>query len=115
ISFGADRIYDVLTQLELFPESFSHTTELLFVNFGERETDYLLPLVAQLRREGICCELYPEAAKMKRQLSYADSNRIPWVAMVGENEIKEGTVTLKNMQSGEQKSVPPGELAKMIR
>lgn len=115
ISFGADRIYDVLTQLELFPESFSHTTELLFVNFGERETDYLLPLVAQLRREGICCELYPEAAKMKKQLSYADSNHIPWVAMVGENEIKEGTVTLKNMQSGEQKSVPPGELAKVIR
>lgn len=115
ISFGADRIYDVLTQLELFPESFSHTTELLFVNFGERETDYLLPLVAQLRREGICCELYPEAAKMKKQLSYADNNRIPWVAMVGENEIKEGTVTLKNMQSGEQKSVPPGELAKVIR
>jgi histidyl-tRNA synthetase len=115
ISFGADRIYDVLTQLELFPESFSHSTELLFVNFGEREVNWLLPLVAQLRRDGICCELYPEAAKMKKQLSYADSNRIPFVAMVGENEMKEGTITLKNMQSGEQKSITPDEMARAIR
>lgn len=115
ISFGADRIYDVLTQLELFPESFSHTTELLFVNFGEREADWLLPLVAQLRRDGICCELYPESAKMKKQLSYADSNRIPFVAMVGENEMKEGRITLKNMQSGDQTSVAPDEVAAIVR
>ncbi len=105
----------MLTQLELFPESFSHSTELLFVNFGEREVDWLLPLVAQLRRDGICCELYPEAAKMKKQLSYADCNRIPFVAMVGENEMKEGTITLKNMQTGEQKSVTPDALMKAIR
>jgi histidyl-tRNA synthetase len=71
--------------------------------------------VAQIRREGICCELYPEAAKMKKQLSYADSNRIPYVAMVGENEMKEGRITLKNMQSGEQTSVTPDELTKAIR
>ncbi|MDD3980332.1 MAG: ATP phosphoribosyltransferase regulatory subunit, partial [Proteiniphilum sp.] len=115
ISFGADRIYDVLTQLELFPESFSHTTELLFVNFGEREADWLLPLVAQLRRDGICCELYPESAKMKKQLSYADSNRIPFVAMVGENEMMEGRITLKNMQSGDQTSVAPDEVAAIVR
>jgi histidyl-tRNA synthetase len=105
ISFGADRIYDVLSQLNLFPESFAHSTDLLFVNFGEREADYLLPIVTQLRQAGICCELYPEAAKMKKQLTYADNNRIPYVAMVGENEMKEGVITLKNMRTGEQKSV----------
>ena len=105
ISFGADRIYDVLHQLNLFPESFSHSTDLLFVNFGEREAEYLLPIVSQLRQKGICCELYPDAAKMKKQLSYADNNHIPFVAMVGENEMKEGVITLKNMRTGEQKSV----------
>ena len=105
ISFGADRIYDVLSQLGLFPESFAHSTDLLFVNFGEREADYLLPIVTQLRQTGTCCELYPEAAKMKKQLSYADNNHIPFVAMVGENEMKEGVITLKNMRTGEQKSV----------
>ena len=105
ISFGADRIYDVLSQLNLFPESFAHSNDLLFVNFGEREADYLLPIVTQLRQAGICCELYPEAAKMKKQLTYADNNRIPYVAMVGENEMTEGVITLKNMRTGEQKSV----------
>ena len=105
ISFGADRIYDVLSQLGLFPESFAHSTDLLFVNFGEREADYLLPIVTQLRQTGICCELYPEAAKMKKQFSYADNNHIPYVAMVGENEMKEGVITLRNMRTGEQRSV----------
>ena len=115
ISFGADRIHDVLNQLNLFPESFAQDTDLLFVNFGEREADYLLPVITQLRRAGISCELYPEAARMKKQLSYADSNHIPFVAMVGENEMKEGTITLKNMQTGEQKSVTPDEVALIIR
>ncbi len=115
ISFGADRIHDVLNQLNLFPESFVQDTDLLFVNFGEREADYLLPVITQLRRAGISCELYPEAARMKKQLSYADSNHIPFVAMVGENEMKEGTITLKNMQTGEQKSVTPDEVALIIR
>jgi histidyl-tRNA synthetase len=114
ISFGADRIYDVLSQLNLFPESFAHATDLLFVNFGEREADYLLPVITQLRRAGICCELYPEAAKMKKQLSYADSNHIPFVAMVGENEMKEGKITLKNMRSGDQKSISPHEIRSAI-
>ncbi len=115
ISFGADRIYDVLSQLNLFPESFSHSTDVLFVNFGEKEADYLLPLVTRLRREGICCELYPEAEKMKKQLSYADSNHIPYVAMVGENEMKEGQIGLKNMLSGEQKNVTLQELLQEVR
>jgi histidyl-tRNA synthetase len=105
----------VLNQLNLFPESFAQDTDLLFVNFGEREADYLLPVITQLRRAGISCELYPEAARMKKQLSYADSNHIPFVAMVGENEMKEGTITLKNMQTGEQKSVTPDEVALIIR
>lgn len=102
ISFGADRIYDVLHQLNLFPESFTHTTDLLFVNFGEKEGAYLLPMMQQLRSAGIRCELYPDTAKMKKQMSYADSNHIPFVAIVGENEIKEGKITLKNMETGEQ-------------
>jgi histidyl-tRNA synthetase len=114
ISFGADRIYDVLNQLNLFPESFAQDTDLLFVNFGEKEADYLLPVVTQLRRAGISCELYPEAAKMKKQLSYADSNHIPYVAMVGENEMKEGTITLKNMLSGDQKSLSLNEVKEEI-
>ena len=115
ISFGADRIYDVLSQLNLFPESFAHATDLLFVNFGEREADYLLPVIRQLRLAGICCELYPEAVKMKKQLSYADSNHIPFVAMVGENEMKEGKITLKDMRSGDQKSISPNEVGNEIR
>ena len=105
ISFGADRIYDVLTDLNLFPDNFSHSTDLLFVNFGEKEADYILPLITEMRKTGIRCELYPESAKMKKQLSYADNNKIPYVALIGENEIKNSSVTLKNMISGEQKTV----------
>lgn len=103
ISFGADRIYDVLNQLNLFPENFTHTTDLLFVNFGEKEAAYLLPLMQQLRSAGIRCELYPDTAKMKKQMSYADSNHIPYVAIVGEKEMEEGKITLKNMETGDQK------------
>ncbi len=110
ISFGADRIYDVLHHLDLFPKTATHASDVLFVNFGEKEQDYLQPVVMQLRRSGICCEIYPEAAKMKKQMSYADNNRIPFVAIVGENEIKEEKITLKNMQSGEQKSLAVNEL-----
>jgi hypothetical protein len=84
----------------------------LFVNFGEREANYLLPMITQLRRTGICCELYPGAAKMKKQLSYADRNHIPFVVMVGENEMKEEKITLKNMQSGDQKSISQNEVRK---
>lgn len=115
ISFGADRIYDVLNQLNLFPESFEQTTELLFVNFGEEEADYLFPVISQLRRAGICCELYPDKAKMKKQLSYADSNHIPFVAMAGENEMKESLITLKIMNTGEQESLPINSLEATLR
>ena len=105
ISFGADRIYDVLTDLDLFPNNFSHSTDLLFVNFGESESDFILPLITKMRKAGVRCELYPESAKMKKQLSYADNNKIPFVALIGANEIKNSSVTLKNMISGEQKTV----------
>lgn len=114
ISFGADRIYDVLTDLDLFPEDFSHSTDLLFVNFGEKESEFILPLITNLRNSGIRCELYPEASKMKKQLSYADNNKIPFVALIGENEIKNSSVTLKNMLSGEQKTVSINELKDSI-
>lgn len=115
ISFGADRIYDVLQQLDLFPESFTHTTDLLFVNFGDKEAAYLLPIMRQFRGAGIRCELYPDTAKMKKQMSYADSNHIPFVAIVGENEMKEGTITLKNMASGEQKQASLQETINEIK
>lgn len=115
ISFGADRIYDVLNQLNLFPEDFTHTTDLLFVNFGEDETAYLLPSIHELRNEGIRCELYPDTSKMKKQMTYADNNHIPYVAIVGENEMKEGKITLKNMESGEQKLVSVPEIILEIK
>jgi histidyl-tRNA synthetase len=114
ISFGADRIYDVLNQLDLFPGNSTYSTDLLFANFGDREASYLLPILTQLRGKGISVEIYPEAAKMKKQLSYADSNRIPFVALVGENEIKEGKITLKEMKSGEQTSVTVAELVQKL-
>ena len=94
ISFGADRIFDVLNQLDLYPADSLQTTQLLFVNFGAREEAYLLPLIAKVRAAGIRTELYPEAAKMKKQMSYADTKKIPFVALVGENEIEAGKVNL---------------------
>lgn len=103
ISFGADRIFDVLNQLDLYPKDSIQNTKVLFVNFGEKEEEYILPLIAKMRRENISAEIYPEAAKMKKQMSYANSNNIPFVAIVGENEIAEQKLTLKNMVSGEQK------------
>ena len=111
ISFGADRIFDVMTQLDLFPEDANTTTRILFVNFGEKEECFCLPLLRQLRNEGINAEIYPEAAKMKKQMTYADRKKIPFVALVGENEIKEGTVSLKNMSTGEQANIKTDELA----
>ena len=110
ISFGADRIYDVLNQLDLYPEDASFGTQLLFVNFGEAEAAYVLPVLAKVRAAGIRAEIYPDSAKMKKQMSYANAKAIPFVAIVGENEMNEGKVTLKNMETGEQKSVTPEEL-----
>jgi len=102
ISFGADRIYDVLNQLELYPETSVEQTKILFVSFGEKELMYSLPWLNSLRAKGINAEIYPEPAKMKKQMSYADNKKIPFVAIVGETEMNEGKVMLKNMKTGEQ-------------
>ena len=113
-SFGADRIYDVLNQLDLYPKEAVNGTQLLFVNFGEAEAAYVLPVLAQVRAAGIRAEIYPDAAKMKKQMSYANAKMVPFVAIVGENEMKEGKVMLKNMTSGEQSLVTPDELVAAI-
>ena len=110
ISFGADRIYDVLNQLDLYPKETVNATRLLFVNFGEAETAYVLPILAKVRAAGIRAEIYPDSAKMKKQMSYANAKAIPMVAIAGENEMNEGKVTLKNMATGEQRSMTPEEL-----
>ena len=114
ISFGADRIYDVLNQLDLYPKEAVNGTQLLFVNFGEAEAAYVLPVLAQVRAAGIRAEIYPDAAKMKKQMSYANAKMVPFVAIVGENEMREGKVMLKNMRSGEQSLVTPEELVAAI-
>ena len=110
ISFGADRIYDVLNQLDLYPKEVSTATQLLFVNFGEAEAAYALPALAACRRAGIRTEIYPDAAKMKKQMQYANAREIPFVALAGETEMAAGTFTLKNMQTGEQTAVTTEQL-----
>lgn len=110
ISFGADRIYDVLNQFDLYPKDASAGTQVLFVNFGEAETAYVLPILAKVRAAGISAEIYPDSAKMKKQMSYANAKAVPFVAIVGENEMQEGKVTLKNMATGEQALITPDEL-----
>lgn len=115
ISFGADRIFDVMNQLDLFPKDTTATTQILFVNFGEQEESYCLPLLKRLRDNGINTEIYPEAAKMKKQMGYADKKGIPFVALVGENEMQNNTVTLKEMQSGQQESVSIEILIEKLR
>jgi len=114
ISFGADRIYDVLNQLDLYPETSMEQTKILFVSFGEKELMYCLPLLNALRSKGINAEIYPEPAKMKKQMSYADNKRIPFVAIVGETEMKENKVMLKNMKTGEQSLTTLEELAELV-
>lgn len=114
ISFGADRIYDVLNALDLYPKEAVTSTQLLFVNFGEKETAYCLPLVAKARQAGIRTEIYPDSSKMKKQMSYANAKGIQYVAIAGENEIAEGKVMLKNMVSGEQQMVDADEMLKTI-
>lgn len=110
ISFGADRIYDVLNQLDLYPKEAVNGTQLLFINFGEKETAYCLPIAAKARQAGIRTEVFPDSAKMKKQMSYANAKQIPFVALAGENEINEGKVTLKDMTTGEQMLVTADEL-----
>ncbi|MBR5608434.1 MAG: histidine--tRNA ligase [Bacteroidaceae bacterium] len=114
ISFGADRIYDVLNQLELYPEEVTTATQILFINFGEKETEYCLPILSDLRAAGIRAEVYPDAAKMKKQMQYANVKAVPFVALVGENEMSAGMVTLKNMTTGEQQMVPAAELLSLL-
>lgn len=106
ISFGADRIYDVLNALDLYPKETINSTQILFINFGKKETAYCLPLVNEARSHGISAEMYPDAVKMKKQMSYANAKQIAFVAMAGENEMKENKITLKNMETGEQMLVP---------
>ena len=110
ISFGADRIYDVLSQLNGFPEESTEQTRVLFVQFGERELEYILPVVASLRAEGVNAEIFHEAAKMKKQMAYADARGIPFVVLAGENEIEQGIFMLKDMRRGEQRAVTLAEL-----
>jgi histidyl-tRNA synthetase len=114
ISFGADRIYDVMNELNLFPSNATISTKVLFANFGPAEERYCMGLLKNLRNAGINAEIYPEAAKMKKQFKYADDKAIPYVVVVGENEMKEQVVSLKNMKTGDQQSIPASELAKQL-
>lgn len=102
ISFGADRIFDVLNQLELYPQDAMHGTKLIFMNFGPAEAAYCLPLLARVRTAGISAEIFPDSVKMKKQMNYANAKGIPFVAMVGETEMQEGKISLKDMNTGEQ-------------
>jgi histidyl-tRNA synthetase len=115
ISFGADRIYDVLNTLDLYPKDSMNATQILFINFGEKETAYCLPIINKVRASGFRAEIYPDAAKMKKQMSYANAKQIPFVVLAGENEIHEGKVMLKNMETGEQQLLTPDELIESIR
>ena len=115
MSFGADRIYDVLNQLDLYPKDSVTTTQLLFINFGEKETVYCLPIINKVRSQGIRAEIFPDATKMKKQMSYANAKQIPFVALAGENEITEGKLTLKNMETGEQLMLTPDELVEKVK
>jgi len=114
ISFGADRIFDVLNQLDLYPKEAVNTTQVLFVNFGEQEVAYSMPIITSLRKSGIRAEIYPDTAKMKKQMSYANTKNIPFVAIIGETEMLEGKITLKNMITGEQQMISPDRLTKEI-
>uniref|UniRef100_UPI0040254D82 histidine--tRNA ligase n=1 Tax=Prevotella sp. TaxID=59823 RepID=UPI0040254D82 len=115
ISFGADRIYDVLNALDLYPKEAVNSTQVLFINFGETETAYCLPIVGKLRQAGIRSEIFPDKAKMKKQMSYANAKNIPFVVLAGENEMAAGKVTLKNMESGEQTLVTAEDLIAYVK
>ena len=115
ISFGADRIYDVLTELDLFPKELQSETQILFATFGVDELRYALRWVKALREAGITTEIFPEPTKMKKQMGYADSKHIPFVAIVGGDEMAQNKVMLKNMASGEQRLVSLEELLKALK
>ena len=115
ISFGVDRIYDVLDTLDLYPKDSLQTSRVLFINFGEKEADYCLPIVSAVRQAGIRAELFPDASKMKKQMSYANAKQIPFVVLAGDNEMSAGKVTLKNMETGEQNMVDTEELINALK
>lgn len=114
ISFGADRIYDVLNTLDLYPQEAVDATRILFINFGEKEADYCLPIIQQVRAAGLSAEIYPDSAKMKKQMSYANAKQIPFVALAGDDEMQAGKITLKNMTTGEQTLLTPQQLIESI-
>ncbi|HNU78436.1 MAG: histidine--tRNA ligase [Prolixibacteraceae bacterium] len=114
ISFGAERIYDVMTRLNLFPGESRLLTKVLFINFGSREEEYILPVIGALRRKGIHSEVYPEPDKMKKQMNYANRKEIPYVVLAGEEELRQQKFTLKDMRTGEQTPVTAGELIKIL-
>ena len=115
ISFGADRIFDVLNQLDLYPKDTSSSAQILFINFGEKEAAHCLRLATRMRQEGIRTEVYPDSVKMKKQMSYASNSKIPFVALIGENEMLSSTISLKNMETGEQESVTLEEAISIIK
>jgi len=114
ISFGADRIYDVLLALNRFPEHDISKTQVLLVNFGEKEELYCLKLAVQLREAGISTEIYPDGSKLKKQMKYADQKQIPFVVLAGENEIASNVLTVKNMKTGEQENLSPEQLISKV-
>ena len=114
ISFGADRIYDVMVGLNLFPENLTAATKIVFVNLGEKEALASLALVNQLRQRGISAELYPDSAKMKKQMEYANRRQIPYVVIIGSNELEQGVATVKNMATGEQETLPIATFAEVM-
>ena len=115
ISFGVDRIFDVLNALDCYPKDAVNGTQLLFINFGEKETAYCLPVVAKTREAGIRTEIFPDVTKMKKQMSYANAKQIPFVALAGENEMSAGKLTLKNMLTGDQQLVSAEELISIVK
>jgi histidyl-tRNA synthetase len=115
ISFGIDRIFDVLNALDAYPKDAVNGTQLLFINFGEKETAYCLPVVAKARAAGIRTEIFPDSSKMKKQMSYANAKQIPFVALAGENEMKDGKLTLKNMLTGDQQLVDAEQLISIVK
>ncbi len=115
ISFGADRIYDVMEQLDLFPDSLETSAKIMFVNFGEKEAERSLEIISKLRKEGISAELYPDAAKMKKQLGAANTNGTPYVAIIGESELADSTICLKDMKEGKQSILTEDELLAVLK
>jgi histidyl-tRNA synthetase len=114
ISFGADRIYDVLKGLDKFPSEVTSTTKLLFANMGSDELKYLIPVVRTLREAGVPCEIYPEQSKLKKQFDYADKKAIPFLSIVGGNEMADGIINIKNLSTGEQKAFEKGDLENIL-